>query len=339
MLRSVNNLSVLFLLSLIRSSFKFSRSLKILAQLRKKHALAVATVPVMLLIIYYVFNGLQDDKKMLFNQVTQHENMKKGNPTFNLERNLLLVSYNLWCTLWHSHGVEERIESLVEGIKDFDIALIQEAYIWNFGVAVFKKCASLLVVEMKKHGFHFRTSILDFVPPFGQSGGVVIFSRIPLVRTISKQYNSSIFQYLVYRGFVVGEFFINSKPLHVINTHLNPTGVDSRVQQAKELARAMKDFNLNSHFVVAGDFNIDNNYPTTSNSSTEFRKLLETMSETGLHSVFPVRMETNIDGGNYDAMFISSNVAVVRKEIIKLVTKKNKFVSDHFGLAVELKLL
>ena len=63
------------------------------------------------------------------------------------------------------------------------------------------------------------------------------------------------------------------------------------------------------------------------------------MSETGLHSVFPVRMETNIDGGNYDAMFISSNVAVVRKEIIKLVTKKNKFVSDHFGLAVELKLL
>lgn len=50
--------------------------------------------------------------------------MKKGNFIFNLERNLLLVSYNLWCILWYFYGVEERIESFVEGIKDFDIVLI-----------------------------------------------------------------------------------------------------------------------------------------------------------------------------------------------------------------------
>lgn len=101
----------------------------------------------------------------------------------------------------------------------------------------------------------------------------------------------------------------------------------------------MKDFNLNLYFVVVGDFNIDNNYFIISNSSTEFRKFLEIMSEIGFYFVFLVRMEINIDGGNYDVMFISFNVVVVRKEIIKLVIKKNKFVLDYFGFVVELKFL
>ena len=305
-----------------------------------KPAFAVVVCAVMLLIASYVFNGGFDkNERLLFNHVT-HENIKEGNSTLNLARNLRLVSYNLWCQLINSHGVNERIDSLAEGIKDFDIALLQEAYVWNIGGAIVKQCATQLVVAMKKRGFHYRTSIVDFVPRYvGQSGGIVIFSRIPLVRTTSRQYNVSIFQYLVYRGFVVGEFLFNSRHLYIINTHLNPTGVDARIMQAKNLAAATQDFSAGSHIVVAGDFNIDNDYPTTSNSSEEYKQLVTTMSEAGLQSVFPVRLKTNIDGGNYDAMFTSSNVAVVKKEIIKLVTKNNKLVSDHFGLAVELKLL
>lgn len=62
------------------------------------------------------------------------------------------------------------------------------------------------------------------------------------------------------------------------------------------------------------------------------------MRQVGLQSVFPERMETNQDGGNYDAIFISSKVSVVRKEIIKLETRKNESVSDHFGLTIELEL-
>jgi len=54
--------------------------------------------------------------------------------------------------------------------------------------------------------------------------------------------------------------------------------------------------------------------------------------------VFPLRKETNIDGGNYDAIFTSSNVAVVRKKIIKLVTTSKELVSDHYGIAIEFKL-
>ena len=314
-------------------------------QLRMKpvaFAIVVCAVIYLLDIASNVFNGgLGKDKILLFYHVTQENIEGQSTTQINLKENLRLVSYNLWCQLINSHGVNERIESLAEGIKDFDIALIQEAYIWNFGVAAVKQCASLLVVAMKKRGFHYRTSIADFVPPYvGQSGGIVIFSRIPLARTTSKRYqNYSIFQVADYRGFVVGEFSFHPQHLYVINTHLDPHGVHSRIMQAKELATTTQDFNPSSHIVVAGDFNIDNHFSTTSNSSEEYKQLLNTMSEAGLQSVFPGRMETHIDGGNYDAMFTSSNVAVVKKEIIKLVAKNNKLVSDHFGLAVELELL
>lgn len=304
----------------------------------------IACAVLIFLLASYVLNGpgLDMSKTVLFHHVTQEDNKRES--SLDVKMNLQLVSYNLWCDFFKPHAVydlSERIESLVEGIKGFDIALIQEAYILSTGVVVVSRCASLLIEAMEKHGFHYRTSIVDFVAPYvGQSGGIVIFSRIPLLRTASRLYhNYSIRQFADYRGFVVGEYFFNSQHLYVINTHLDPYGVKARILQAKELAGALEYLNSGSHVVVAGDFNIDNKYPTTSNSSEEYRELLQTMNQAGLQSVFPVRLPTNTDGGNYDAMFISSNVAVVKKQILKLVTKSEKLVSDHFGLAVQLELV
>lgn len=310
-----------------------------------KPTFLVKIVCVMLILLFAsnVLNGgLNKDQRPQFHHVTQEDNTTES--SLNVKKYLQLVSYNLWCDLLKPHTVldlDERIKSLAEGIKDFDIALIQEAYILNAGVLAVTKCASLLVAAMEKHGFHYRTSIADFLAPYvGKSGGIVIFSRIPLVRTASRLYhNYSIVEFTDYRGFVVGEYFFNSQHLYVINTHLDPHGVKARILQAKELARAVQNLNSGSHVVVAGDFNIDNKYPTTSNGSEEYRELLQTMNQAGLQSAFPVRLPTNTDGGNYDAMFISSNVAVVNKQILKLVTKSEKLVSDHFGLAVELKLV
>ena len=303
----------------------------------------IACAVLMLLFALNVLNGgLSTDKRLLFHHVTQEDN--KTESSLDVQKNLQLVSYNLWCDLLKPYSVldlSERIESLAEGLKDFDIALIQEAYILNTGVVVVTKCASLLIAAMEKHGFLYRTSIADFLAPYvGKSGGIVIFSRIPLVRTASRLYQDySIAELSDYRGFVVGEYFFNSRHLYVINTHLDPQGVKARILQAKELAKAIGNLKSGSHVVVAGDFNIDNNYPTVSNSSEEYRELLQTMNQAGLKSVFPVRLPTNTDGGNYDAMFTSSNVAVEKKQILKLVTKSEKLVSDHFGLAVELELV
>jgi len=283
------------------------------------------------------------DEKILFSAVTQ-ETVNESQPTLNVDRNIRLISYNLWCThyspnsLWN---INERIDGLAEGIKNFDIAMIQEAFIWNVGFAVISKCASLLVNAMKKRGFHYRTSVADFVPPYvGKSGGIVIFSRIPLVRTSSIPFSDHcILQYAACRGFVVEEYFVNSRHLYVVNTHLDPDQAKTRTSQAKKLVIAMRNFPMPSHLIIGGDFNTDNNYPTISHSSKEYIELLQTMNEAGLQSVFPLRKETNIDGGNYDAIFTSPTIEIVRKKIIKLVANRKELVSDHYGLAVEFKLL
>ena len=287
--------------------------------------------------------GLSKDERRLFNKVTLKLTREKQH-TFNSGKNIRLVSLNIWCDYlrpsshWNLH---ERIEDLADSIKDFDIALIQEAYVLKTGIAIITKCASLLIAVMEQRGFYYRTSIADLVAPnLGFSGGVVIFSRIPLARTESRLYrNYSILQFSDYRGFVVGEYLFNTQHLFVVNTHLDPHGVKARALQVHELLTNIHKIKAPSHIVVAGDFNIDNHHPTTSNSSKEYQGLLQAMNQTGLLPVFPVRMETSIDGGNYDAIFTSSNIGIAKKQIIKLVTRNNQFVSDHFALAVELKLL
>lgn len=309
----------------------------------KRLMLVSTLVVITLAFLFNIFlRRLIVDESFLYGVVTQ-ENVGTVQANVNIERNLRLVSYNLWCshelphTLWN---IKERIEALAEGIKDFDIALIQEAYVLHTGIAVFSKCASHLVSEMEKRGFRYRTAIADFLAPyFGKSGGIVIFSRIPLVRTFSQQFhNYSILQLTDYRGFVIGEFNVNSRRLYVVNTHLDPRRAKVRILQSKEIVTAVKNLTIPSYIIVSGDFNIDNNYPTLSNSSEEYIELQQTMSQGGLRSVFPLRTETNIDGGNYDAMFASSNIAVVKKQIIKLATASEKLVSDHYGLAAEIKL-
>ena len=312
---------------------------------RKEILLAVLCVIVILqLTKNVIFGGDNDDQRFHYSVVGQ-ENVSEIHPTCEIERNLRIISYNIRCQYFNPFSIwnfNERIERLVEGIKDFDIALVQEAYVVNAGLGVISECASRLVTTMSKHGFHYRTSIADFMAPYvGKSGGIAIFSRIPLTRTTSRQFQSfSFFQYTDYMGFVIGEYIVNSRHLYVVNTHLDPSRPATRIMQAKELTSATRNYTMSSAYVIlGGDFNIDNRYPTLSNSSEEYIELLRTMKEAGLRSVFPSRIETNIDGGNYDAIFASSNIAVVRKEIIKLETASKALVSDHFGLAIELKLL
>ena len=64
------------------------------------------------------------------------------------------------------------------------------------------------------------------------------------------------------------------------------------------------------------------------------------MKPTSLRSVFPLPVETNFDGGSYDAVFKSFNVEIVKKQVINLVTASGEMASDHYGLhAIQVKLL
>lgn len=79
------------------------------------------------------------------------------------------------------------------------------------GIVVVSKFASFVVTEITKHEFNYRTSQGDFAfaPHFRNVGGIATFSRIPLPRTLSKQYHNISFDLLnfrQYRDFAVGEY-------------------------------------------------------------------------------------------------------------------------------------
>ena len=84
----------------------------------------------------------------------------------------------------------------------------------NVGIAVVSKFALLVVTEMTKDGFNYITSLEEFVAPYLRNGGgIVTFSRIPLARTVSKQYHNTsldVLNFRHYRG-LVGEFVINAR--------------------------------------------------------------------------------------------------------------------------------
>lgn len=84
--------------------------------------------------------------------------------------------------------------------------------------------------------------------------------------------------------------------------------------------------------MVGGDFHIDNSGPNLGDSSEEYLEFLNSMNQTALRSVSPLRVETNFDSGTFIAIFKSSNVETVKKRVIKLVTASGEMASDHYGL-------
>lgn len=63
------------------------------------------------------------------------------------------------------------------------------------GIVVASKFASFVLTEITKHEFNYRTSLGELVAPYFRNvGAIVIFSRVALARTVSKQFhNTSIF--------------------------------------------------------------------------------------------------------------------------------------------------
>ena len=225
------------------------------------------------------------------------------------------------------------------------VFLLQEAYILNVGIVVVSKFASLVVREMTKHGFNYRTSLGEFVAPyFRNGGGIFTFSRISLARTVSKQYHNTFFDLLNfrhYKGLIIGAYVINTQHLFVTNTHLDNIQAKTKILHARELAdQEIKNLPPPAHVMVGGDFHIDNSGPNLDDRSEEYLELLNSVNQTALRSVFPLRGETNFDGGSFDTTFESFNVEIVKKQVIKLVTANREMALDHYGLhEIQVKLL
>lgn len=255
---------------------------------------------------------------------------------------LTFVTYNLWCNYLVKSGANyvERFDGFAKGVKNYDIVMIQEAFVLRVGPIEFSNCAAHLADAMKLRGFKYRTSIAASVPfTFGQSNGIMIFSKIPFTGTKSVTFDTAnIVERVNNKGFVYTELKVKGNPMFIFNTHTDAHGEKYRTAQMTQLTSIIKKYPPTAYIIAGGDFNINPNNPPLDGNEEEYKKLVQMMSDVGLSPVFTERNKTHLNGGCYDHVFISSNMVVVQKKGINLLTDKGEMVSDHFGLFMEVKL-
>lgn len=305
-----------------------------------KNAFKYLTVVVIALYIKLWFTKTDDnyyDEMAKENYSDSEHNAKRITKEY-----LTVVTYNMWCNylIKGKPNYVDRFEGLANGVKNADIVFVQEIFILRVGPLEFSNCATAMVEVMRSKGFVYKTSITASVPYLlGQSSGVAIFSKIPLKTTTSEVFkHAGIKERVNNKGFVSAEFEINNSRVALFTIHTDAHVEDIRALQLKQLTSAVEK-HKNSFVIVGGDFNINpHNSPQLISNKEEYENLLKTMSSVGLKSAFPNCERTHEDGACYDYLFVSSNVKVLEKRVINLLTNKGEMVSDHFGLFMKIKL-
>ena len=266
------------------------------------------------------------------------------NAVLQADRQIIkFVSYNIWSNYLIKVGsdIKERLDGLAYGVRNYDIVILQEIFVFRLGPFIFHSYASHLVSAMKKQGFIYRISLQESVPwMFGQSNGLAIFSKIPITATKSVFFDdSAILERVNNKGFVYAELEVNKQKMFIVNTHTDAHKLSVRKLQINQLVSTIRTFPKSSYVIAGGDFNVNPNNPPVDGNEEEFKSLVQAMKGAGLRQVFTQRNATHLNGGDYDHVFTSSNLAAVSRKVINLHTKKGKMVSDHYGLAAEFKLL
>ena len=252
-----------------------------------------------------------------------------------------LCTYNLWGHYFVGNfsDHEERYEAFADSMKPFDIVLVQEVFLLRTGPLVFSKYAEALIRKMAARGFRYRSDLQASLPMvFGQSSGVVIFSRVPVVSTKAEVFRSWGWKEgATNKGFAYVEVLLEGRRLFVFNLHLDAHSARTREQQIREVLNTIEVLPKPSFLVIGGDFNLDAPAASTSVLSKEYQTMRSVLARWKLRFAFPERPVTFPgEQSNTDQMVVSSNVKIMATDVPQLYTANGKMVSDHYGLSVTL---
>ncbi|KAK3754921.1 hypothetical protein QZH41_007029 [Actinostola sp. cb2023] len=303
-----------------------------------KNVFKLVAALVVALYIHLWFSKFEDDYMELNDIIASQSD---SDDRVVVRNHLTFVSYNMWCNYLANSksNYVERFKGFANGVKDIDIVLVQEIFIFRVGPLEFSNCASQMVDAMMSQGFKYKTSLTDTVPyVFGQTNGLSIFSKIPLKDVKSVVYkDANPRERPNNKGFVFIRFLVNGKKIAVFNTHTDAHKEKVRALQMAQLTSVISE-HQSSHIIAGGDFNINPNNPPDDGNEEEYKNLLKTMSLVGLRAVFTEHEKTHLNGGNYDHFFVSSNVKIEERKVISLLTDQGEMVSDHFGLFMKISL-
>ena len=165
---------------------------------------------------------------------------------------------------------DERLEDFCKQIYNFDIVCLQEMF------GAFNSRKQSMIRAATKSGFFFYvdTTSPSFLSKYLIDGGLVIFSRFPIVKYSFTQFRYGVIaDSLAQKGVLYAKIQVKDTFLHVFTTHLQASYMDSgeshfevscetRMAQLKQINMIMgsilkEEYNVKDKILLCGDFNVD----------------------------------------------------------------------------------
>lgn len=206
-----------------------------------------------------------------------------------------IVSQNMWNSFYAGGPQrEKRLEAFRKLLetqgKAVEILVLQEMFAFGLGPFCDKSEVELLQEWTTDLGFVHQTSPLVTMPWLGQSSGLLICSKEPI---LSEQHH--VFQQrrrVTSKGWLEVEVQLASMKLVIITTHLehahSPHWRRIRESQWREIAERLKVLK-DDYVILLGDFNVcGEDFGRALDGAEEYHALLSSMARAGFsHEGFP----------------------------------------------------
>ncbi|MBI2633524.1 MAG: endonuclease/exonuclease/phosphatase family protein [Parcubacteria group bacterium] len=190
------------------------------------------------------------------------------NDSIQPSRSFSIITFNIWdIPFWFSKNREERIARIGPYIKQYnpDIMCLQESFdVWHrdqIYEALGKDGYSII------EGYKRTRYILGFVRRFDLTGGLVIFSKFPIRKTVFEPFSlwkeMNFWERRGRKGFLDTLIETPFGMVRIINTHLHDGTLALhrfiRARQITQLTRAIKNHDSEESIplIIAGDLNED----------------------------------------------------------------------------------
>lgn len=256
-----------------------------------------------------------------------------------------ILSQNIWTPFIGSKSDIARIDEFVKNVGDYDLVMIQEAFIFTLFFMRFWGRDLYLEDKLKENGFEYF--LKGSRTMFFQNNGLLVASKYPieLISEIEFEDNEDD-EFFTKKGALF--FKLTNNPLNkdivFVNTHLHcGSGYklyrDIRNKQLKNIHDELQKKNINSDIVLAGDLNIDALEPEAT-IGKEYFSIINNFGQ--IYDPLKNKNEvTSPPNGRLDYIILIKHdyLWIENSNVVKIGSNNEAYpdgISDHYGVEAEL---
>ena len=256
-----------------------------------------------------------------------------------------ILSQNIWAPFIGSKNDIARIDEFVKNVGDYDLVMIQEAFIFTLFFMRFWGRDLYLEDKLKENGFeHFLKGSRTM---FFQNNGLLVASKYPLELISEIEFDDNEDdEFFTKKGALI--FKLLNSPLNkdivFVNTHLHcGSGYklykNIRYKQLKNISDELLKKNIYADIVLAGDLNIDA-LEKVNTIEKEYYSIINNFGQ--IHD--PLRNKNDITSppnGRLDYIILIKHdyLWIENEKVVKIGSNNEKYpdgISDHYGVEAEL---